>query len=113
MYQRDLLWLSVRLTRSHGLGDTAHGWIDSANDMGAFLPYVKFVLPTGAYQYWELEAGGRASTTSVLEGSWRNTTSQLLRLALGCLHYIYATIAVISGARILTVAGSCQFICCS
>lgn len=31
---------------SHGLGDTAHGWISFAQSMRPRFPYVKWVLPT-------------------------------------------------------------------
>lgn len=30
----------------HGLGDTANGWIETAEHMASQLPYIKFVLPT-------------------------------------------------------------------
>ena len=31
---------------SHGLGDTAQGWVDSAALLSARLPHVRFILPT-------------------------------------------------------------------
>ena len=37
---------SATVVICHGLGDTADGWIDTAEQLASALPYVKFVLPT-------------------------------------------------------------------
>ena len=37
---------SATVVICHGLGDTADGWIDTAEQLASALPYVKFILPT-------------------------------------------------------------------
>ena len=43
---RDESTQSATIIICHGLGDTADGWIETAEHMASTLPYVKFILPT-------------------------------------------------------------------
>ena len=44
---------------THGLGDTADGWLDIAEELAEQLPHVKFVLPTAKTQPVTLNGGER------------------------------------------------------
>ena len=39
-------WIFATIVICNGLGDTADGWIETAEHMASALPYVKFILPT-------------------------------------------------------------------
>lgn len=41
----------------HGLGDTAHGWIDVAEQLSEHLPHVRFILPTATEKPVTLNGG--------------------------------------------------------
>lgn len=68
----------------HGLGDSAHGWIDVAEQLADALPHVRFVLPSASdkpvtmnggmsmpswYDIKNLAAGRSMETCDGLEGS--------------------------------------------
>ena len=41
----------------HGLGDSAEGWIDVAENLSEVLPYVRFILPTASEKPVTLNGG--------------------------------------------------------
>ena len=50
---------SATIVLMHGLGDSADGWIDSAEGFSRQLPWVKFILPTASQMPVTLNMGHR------------------------------------------------------
>lgn len=50
---------SGTLILMHGLGDSADGWIDTAQDLSLKMPYIKFILPTAEQMPVTLNGGHR------------------------------------------------------
>lgn len=50
---------SATIVLMHGLGDSADGWVDSAQDLALKLPYCKFILPTAGQLPVTLNGGHR------------------------------------------------------
>ena len=48
---------SEAIVISHGLGDTAEGWVDVAEQLASKLPYVKIILPTAPTQPVTMNGG--------------------------------------------------------
>ena len=48
---------SATVVICHGLGDTADGWIDTAEQLASALPYVKFILPTAPHRKVTMNMG--------------------------------------------------------
>jgi len=50
---------SATIILMHGLGDSAEGWIDSAEDLSRKMPWIKFILPTASQMPVTLNMGHR------------------------------------------------------
>jgi predicted esterase len=50
---------SATVVLMHGLGDSADGWIDAAQDFGRRMPWVKWILPTAQQMPVTLNMGHR------------------------------------------------------
>jgi lysophospholipase-2 len=53
---------SALVVISHGLGDTAEGFVDVAEQLSSELPFIKFILPTAPVQAVTLNGGMRMNS---------------------------------------------------